>query len=794
MTANEERRPGGNRAAFGNPQSNFIGNNMPPSELAQSPRLQTRPEIARSYIGRGWGPVPIGLGEKAPHTPGWPKLRITEAQTDTYFAGPGNIGVILGEASGGLVDIDLDCPEAITLASSHLPTTDAVFGRESRPRSHWLYRVRGQAPSFKEVDPVTRETLLELRGDGGRQTVFPGSIHPSGETIEWALQGDPLPIEYSILCEAVKRIAAGCLIKRYCPEVTDRSSLLTALNRIDVRVANKLRQLYDLPAASMPSESAALKQVPQGFAHLGPLPEYLQALPKTNCVADFLHEYARSGLKDCISELERQPEPGRANLLFRKSIRMGVLIAQGLIDRNEVFNAFIQASASNGLVDKDGEREVRRQIQKGFRIGAEKAANDNAAEVISPTNQQKPLPVDASPFGLKWHGEQDTNVSRTWLVKNMLPETGAGLLSGQWGTFKTFIAIDLAASVMTGGSFAGHPVKRSGGVLLMAAEGASEVPIRIQGLVEAKYPERGKLPFAWAEGCPTLIEPGAVEQLEAIAMEASNKMKSEFGVELALIIVDTMSAAAGFSDENSSSEGQHAMNVLNELSRRTCALVMACDHFGKAVETGTRGTSAKEAAADCVIACLGEKDTAGHITNTRIAIRKLRSGATGAEIPFTARTVDMGLDEDNEYVTTRVIDWALVTIGPPQPTKNGTTWPKTATLFRSALITVIQQQGVELIPMPNHPKVRAVELDKVREEFDKRYPLDLGDRDKQLAKRRQAFKRSRDTAEQKGLIGCREIDGKFMVWPVNPDDGALQGNAPQTGADTSLQRDNVTPP
>ena len=378
-----------------------------------------------------------------------------------------------------------------------------------------------------------------------------------------------------------------------------------------------------------------------------------------------------------------------------------------------------------------------------------------------------------SVFFLRWQGEEDSSIKPKWLVKNMLPETGAGLLSGRWGTFKTFIAIDLAGSVMTGGSFAGHPVKRTGGVLLMAAEGASEIPIRIQGLVEAKYPGCGKLPFAWFEGCPTLIETGAIEQLEAIAVEAAKKMTAKFGVELVLILVDTMSAAAGFSDENSSSEGQQAMNVLNELSKRTGALVIACDHFGKAVETGTRGTSAKEAAADCVIACLGEKNTAGHVTNTRIAIRKLRGGATGAEIPFAARTVDMGVDEDNEQITTRVIDWVPVTVGPAQPTKKGTAWPKSAILFRSAFLTVIQQHGVELIPLPDRPKVRAVELDKVRDEFDKRYPLDLGDRDKQLAKRRQAFKRSRSAAEQKRLIGCREIDGKYMVWAV--EDGALDG-------------------
>jgi hypothetical protein len=129
-------------------------------------------------------------------------------------------------------------------------------------------------------------------------------------------------------------------------------------------VANKLRQLCDLPEASMPSQSDGIKQPPQGFAHLGPPPKYLQALPRTNHVAAFLLEWARGDLKDCVSELKRQTEPGRANLLFKKSIRMGVLIAQGQIDKNEVFNAFIQASVSNGLVDKDGEREVRRQIEK----------------------------------------------------------------------------------------------------------------------------------------------------------------------------------------------------------------------------------------------------------------------------------------------------------------------------------------------------------------------------------------------------------------------------------------------
>jgi hypothetical protein len=39
--------------------------------------------------------------------------------------------VILGPPSSGLTDIDLDCPEAIGLASYFLPRTGAVFGRAS---------------------------------------------------------------------------------------------------------------------------------------------------------------------------------------------------------------------------------------------------------------------------------------------------------------------------------------------------------------------------------------------------------------------------------------------------------------------------------------------------------------------------------------------------------------------------------------------------------------------------------------------------------------------------------------
>lgn len=89
--------------------------------------------------------------------------------------------------------------------------------------------------------------------------------------------------------------------------------------------------------------------------------------------------------------------------------------------------------------------------------------------------------ADAALIEVHWHGEDDQAVARSMLVKGLLPERGKALVSGQWGTFKTFVVLDLAGSVMTGLAFAGREVRRRGGILFVAAEGASEIAIRLGG-------------------------------------------------------------------------------------------------------------------------------------------------------------------------------------------------------------------------------------------------------------------------------------------------------------------------
>jgi hypothetical protein len=228
-----------------------------------------------------------------------------------------------------------------------------------------------------------------------------------------------------------------------------------------------------------------------------------------------------------------------------------------------------------------------------------------ACEIADANDGQARLkPGSPAPLQLWWHGDSDSN-DQAFLVEGLLREIGTAIMPGPWGSYKTFVAIDLAVSVMRRNTFAGRAINKRCGVLFIAAEGAFEIPIRLQAAyVEESPDDDSPLPFARADQCVRLLDKSALAILKATADEAARHMKERHGVELGLIEIDTMAAAAGFDDENSNSETQRAMNVLKALADHAKCCVLVVDHFGKSAETGTRGGSAKEASADAVLAIL----------------------------------------------------------------------------------------------------------------------------------------------------------------------------------------------
>jgi hypothetical protein len=390
-----------------------------------------------------------------------------------------------------------------------------------------------------------------------------------------------------------------------------------------------------------------------------------------------------------------------------------------------------------------------------------------------PESELDPEPEPATKLPPMYcHGDPDPRPISAWLVKGLLPQTSFGLLSGQWGTGKTFVVFELSACLMTVQPFIGHRIKRQCGVLYIAAEGVSEVRKRLEAMVAHKCGGLKRAPFRWYEIAPTLLGPDAVETLTAMAKQADASLQAEFGLPLGLIVIDTIAASAGYAiqgAESDSATGAALMRVLQQVARNCNCMVLGVDHFGKNIESGTRGTSAKEDASELVLVCLGERETSGRVVNTRLAVRKNRGGSQGQEYPFKLREIELGVDEDGDPITTMVVEWET---GPVvKPVSLGDLWEqdrKTETRqamiqLKRVLMALLAKHGVDQPSEPDGPVVRMIDQEIVREEFYARTAAE-GTEEQKRKFRNQRFRRAVERAVEKQLVGQREAKGITYLW------------------------------
>jgi hypothetical protein len=100
--------------------------------------------------------------------------------------------------------------------------------------------------------------------------------------------------------------------------------------------------------------------------------------------------------------------------------------------------------------------------------------DDAILATIEPANQpgvaRGAMPHGASPLPLYDEAEFAALPEVSWLVEGVLPMSATTLFYGKRGSFKSFIALDLACSVSTGMSWQGREVV-PGFVVYVAAEG-----------------------------------------------------------------------------------------------------------------------------------------------------------------------------------------------------------------------------------------------------------------------------------------------------------------------------------
>lgn len=191
-----------------------------------------------------------------------------------------------------------------------------------------------------------------------------------------------------------------------------------------------------------------------------------------------------------------------------------------------------------------------------------------------------------------------------WRVDGVLPMVGIGLLIGQSGAGKSFVAIDMLARTSLGLSWFGHEV-RSCNTVYCALEGRAGIRRRIEAWERFnghQLPDR----FTVVLDSLKLTEPEDVHELARAVLGA--------GGHGGLIIIDTLAQSASGIDENSSADMGALIQAMQRLQAMTGGLVMAVHHMGKDSNRGARGHSSLYAACDVVLAVT--KSSAGGCVST----------------------------------------------------------------------------------------------------------------------------------------------------------------------------------
>jgi AAA domain len=397
--------------------------------------------------------------------------------------------------------------------------------------------------------------------------------------------------------------------------------------------------------------------------------------------------------------------------------------------------------------------------------------------------------------GLRFAWDRRPDLASAWLIKHLLPEIGVGLVSGQNSTGKTFIAFDLLAALATSRPFLGHTVKKPSGTLLIAAEGASEVDLRLSAVQRERCDGLDPMPFSvWDEDLVPLLGKDAVRRIVAKAKAADREIRRQCGLPLGLIIVDTLGAAAGFKnsgDGNDAAVGQAVMNVLRAVAQATITFVLAADHIGKTIEDGTRGSVSKEDSADVVWYVLGDKPLTGGVVNSQLAIRKHRGGLAGEVYPFEMHLVqEPAPDKDGDPITSKIIEWTQQrTPGakftePIDPWLDGVRVDQRAAIRRlkQAIMEVMAEHGVELPIPPDGPVVRIVDEEIVKKLFFTRTRT-IGSTPKQKRQSRSTqYDRALNRAEgEQQVVAAAVIDEVTYLRLTHPprdeEEGEDEGDA-----------------
>jgi len=395
------------------------------------------------------------------------------------------------------------------------------------------------------------------------------------------------------------------------------------------------------------------------------------------------------------------------------------------------------ALTPNAPIDATPQQQPPEDIAKEF---APDPATQTEAKPAKEAKPVKTVNIEA------WDDIQDEPVE--WLIHGVLPVKAFAALYGPPGSFKSFIALDMAEAIATGRPWMGNPIERQGAVLYLCGEGFGGMGARIKACqIHHKTPKGAPIYVIRHQ----LNLRSSAEDFNAL-MVAIVALVEKTGMEFQLMVVDTLARAFGGGNENDSDAMGAFITTMGKIQEFLNCALMVLHHSGKDTTKGLRGHSSLLGAVDTQLEILRFEEQAKGV----ISLTKQKDGEDGIRFGFEMVEIEIsGSSLGFDPVVSLAVQASDEAVN--QASKRGKSNSgsgRNQSIEMESLRSVVKQKGIQKII--EGKLLTAVNLADWRSEF--RSKKGITDDSTTLEKKAfdKAWKRAQDRLQEIGEIGIRD--------------------------------------
>jgi hypothetical protein len=259
----------------------------------------------------------------------------------------------------------------------------------------------------------------------------------------------------------------------------------------------------------------------------------------------------------------------------------------------------------------------------------------------------------AAPFNTWSLADAKFNPNKKYILKGLINPSTLGVFSGEWGSGKSFVVLDLLFHIALGLKWHGKRVTQSK-VLYLALEGLGGIEERAEA-IKRHYKEQGVIDDK------TDLSNFRISSPASFYLSHDNKMhrpdidsliatiKNE---DIKFVVIDTLAHALGGSDENM--QGMlTAIRSATEIINQTGASISVIHHPPKSNPKELRGHSSLIGASDVHITITKEEADNGKRV-IHLASNKVKDGRDDHIMMATLKEIPLGTDIDGDPINSCV--------------------------------------------------------------------------------------------------------------------------------------------